>query len=104
MEFIHNRTIEFFSSNKTEFIKEVATATGFTQKDVKAVLEAAQTVAYAEMAKEEEVKVFDGLTLVGVGKPACVKRNPKTGEDVQVPAKVAPKAKFGKFAKDSINA
>ena len=56
------------------------------------------------MAKEEEVKVFNGLTLGGVAKPACVKRNPKTGEDVQVPAKVAPKAKFGKFAKDSVNA
>lgn len=90
--------------NKTEFIKEVATATGFTQKDVKAVLEAAQTVVYAEMAKEEEVKVFDGLTLVGVKKAACVKRNPLTGADVQVPEKIAPKAKFGKTLKDAINA
>lgn len=90
--------------NKTEFIKEVATATGFTQKDVKAVLEAAQTVVYAEMAKEEEVKVFDGLTLVGVKKAACVKRNPLTGADVQVPEKIAPKAKFGKALKDAINA
>ena len=89
--------------NKTEFIKAIATATGFTQKDVKTVLESAQTVVYAEMAKEEEVKVFDGLTLVGVGKPACVKRNPKTGEDVQVPAKIAPKAKFGAVAKRIVN-
>ena len=41
--------------NRTEFVKAVATATGYTQKDVKAVLDAAQTVAYGAMAKEEEV-------------------------------------------------
>lgn len=89
--------------NRTEFVKAVATATGYTQKDVKAVLDAAQTVTYEAMEKEEEVKVFDGLTLVGVRKPACVKRNPLTGENVNVPEKVAPKAKFGKAAKDAVN-
>lgn len=90
--------------NQNEFVKLVATATGYTQKDVKAVLDAAQTVAYEAMAKEEEVKIFNGLTLSGVHKDACVKRNPLTGADVKVEAKVAPKAKFGKFAKDSVNA
>lgn len=90
--------------NKTEFVKAIATETGFTQKDVKAVLEAAQVVAYDAMAKEEEVKVFDGLTLVGQKKPACVKRNPLTGQDVNVPEKIAPKAKWGKAAKDAVNA
>lgn len=90
--------------NKTEFIKAVAAETGATQKAVKEMLEAAQNVAYAEMAKCEEVKIFDGLTLEGVHKDACVKRNPATGENVDVPAKVAPKAKFGKAAKDAVNA
>lgn len=90
--------------NRTDYVKAVATATGYTQKDVKAVLDAAQTIAYEVMAKEEEVKVFDGLTLTGIRKPACVKRNPLTGQDVNVPEKVVPKAKFGKFAKDTVNA
>ena len=89
---------------RTEYVKAVAAVTGFTQKDVKAVLDAAQTVAYETMAKEEEVNVFEGLTLVGVHKDACVKRNPLTGTDVNVPEKTAPKAKFGKAAKDAINA
>lgn len=90
--------------NKTELIKAIATETGFTQKDVKVVLEAEQKIAYDAMAKEEEVKVFDGLTLVGQKKPACVKRNPLTGQDVNVPEKIAPKAKWGKAAKDAVNA
>ena len=90
--------------NRVDYVKAIATATGYTQKDVKAVLDAAQTVAYEAMAKEEEVKVFDGMTCAGVRKPACVKRNPLTGEDVNVPEKVVPKTKWGKAAKDAVNA
>ena len=90
--------------NKVEFVKAVATATGYTQKDVKAVIDAAQTVAYEAMAKEEEVKVFDGLTLVGVHKDATIARNPLDGSTVNVPAKTVPKAKWGKAAKDVVNA
>ena len=90
--------------NRTDYVKAIATATDFTQKDVKAVLDAAQTVAYETMAKEEEVTIFEGLKLIGVKKAACVKRNPLTGADVQVPEKIAPKAKFGKAIKDAINA
>ena len=89
---------------KVELVKAVATETGFTQKDVKTVLEATGKVAYAEMAKQEEVKLFDGLTLMGVYKEAGIARNPLTGESVDVPAKVMPKAKFGKAAKDAVNA
>ena len=90
--------------NRTDYVKAIATATDFTQKDVKAVLDAAQTIAYEAMAKEEEVAIFEGLKLIGVKKAACVKRNPLTGADVQVPEKIAPKAKFGKAIKDAINA
>ena len=89
--------------NRTDFVKAVATVTGYTQKDVKAVLDAAQTVAYETMAKEEEVKVFDGLTLEGIRKPACVKRNPLTGADVNVPEKTVLKARFGAVAKRVVN-
>ena len=90
--------------NRSDYVKAIATETGFTQKDVKAVLDAGQTIVYEAMAKEEEIKVFDGLTLVGVKKAACVKRNPLTGADVEVPEKIAPRAKFGKALKDAINA
>lgn len=88
---------------KVELVKAVATETGFTQKDVKTVLEATGKVAYAEMAKQKEVKLFEGCSLVGMYKEAGVARNPQTGEQVDVPAKVLPKAKFGKAAKDSVN-
>lgn len=90
--------------NRTEFVKEISNRlTVMTQKDVKAVLEAAQAVAYEAMAKEEEVKVFDGLTLVGVHKDATTARNPLDGSTVNVPEKTVPKAKFGAVAKRIVN-
>ena len=90
--------------NRAEYVKAVAEATGKSQKEIKEILDAEQTIAYATMAKGEEVKIFEGTTLMGVHKEACQKRNPLTGEMVNVAAKTAPKAKFGKFAKDAVNA
>lgn len=90
--------------NRTDYVKAVAAATEKTQKEIKEILEVMQDVAYAEMAKCEEVKIFDGITLVGTYKDACQKRNPATGEMVDVPAKIAPKAKFGTACKAAVNA
>jgi len=90
--------------NKVEFVKAVAEKAEMTQKAVKEVIDVMQEVAYAEMAKCEEVKIFDGLTLSGVHKEAREARNPIDGSTVEVPAKNVPKAKFGKAAKDAVNA
>lgn len=89
--------------NKTELVKVVAEKTGYTQKDVKAVMEAVQEVVYSTI-KTEEVKLMDGVTLTSVYKEATTARNPMTGATVDVPAKYAPKCKFGKSVKDAINA
>lgn len=88
---------------KNETIKTISEAINETQKRTKEILEAIQSVTYAAMARQEEVKLFEGLTLVGIHKDACIKRNPLTGLDVAVPEKITPKAKFGKAAKDALN-
>ena len=90
--------------NKAELIKAISAEMGKTQKEIKEVLEATQKVVYEEMANEGEVKLFDGLTLVGVHKDATVARNPMDGSSVNVPEKTVPKAKWGKAAKDAVNA
>lgn len=89
--------------NRAEFVKAVSAQTEMTQKDVKTVLDAAATVAYAEMANEGEVTVFEGLKLEGVKKEAHVARNPLTGDSVDVPEKVMPKAHFTPSAKRIVN-
>ena len=80
---------------RTEFVKAVAEKAGITQKATKEILEAMQEVAYGEMAKGEEVKVFDSVTLVGKMVPERTARNPQTGAEIVVPEHLAPKAKFG---------
>lgn len=89
--------------NRSDYVKAIATKTGYTQKDVKAVIDAAQEIAYDAMASEDEVKVFDGLTLIGVHKDATTARNPMDGSTVNVPAKTVPKARFGAVAKRIVN-
>lgn len=80
---------------RAEFIKAVAEQAEMTQKAVKEVLEVMQEVAYGEMAKGEEVKIFDSVTLMGKEVAERTARNPQTGEELVVPAHLAPKAKFG---------
>ena len=89
--------------NKTELIKAIAEKAGYTQKDVKTVMETLQEVVFSTV-KDEEIKLMDGVTLTAVYKEATTARNPKTNEIIDVPAKYAPKCKFGKAIKDAINA
>ena len=89
--------------NRTELIKNLAAKTGYTQKDVKAVMDALQEVVFTTI-KNEEVKIIDGLTATAVFKEAHEARSPLTGGTVQVPSKYVPKMKIGKALKDAVNA
>lgn len=80
---------------RTEYIKAVAEKAEITQKSAKEILEVMQEVAYAEMKKGEEVKIFDSVTLAGKLVPQRTARNPQTGAEIIVPEHLAPKAKFG---------
>lgn len=87
--------------NKAEFIKAVAEKAGFTQKDVRAVVEAQQEVIYATISTEE-VKIVDGVTLTTDERAARKGRNPQTGATMEIPAKKVPKCKFGAKIKDIV--
>lgn len=89
--------------NKVGFIKEVATRTEKTQKDIKAILDAMQDVTFDTLASGEEVKLMDSVTLAVVHKEARTARNPQTGESVEVAAKNAVRCKFGKAIKEAVN-
>ena len=89
--------------NRTELVKAIAGKCGYTQKDVKAVMDALQEVVFTTI-KDEEVKIMDGLTATAVFKEARDARSPLTGETVKVPAKYVPKMKIGKALKDAVNA
>lgn len=89
--------------NKVELIKDVAGRTGFTQKDVKTVMEAVQAATFAALVSDGEVKLIDGVTLLKQHKEAHTARNPQTCETIMVEAKNVVKCKFGKAIKDAVN-
>ena len=84
---------------KSQLIGAMAEAGDVNKKQAAAILEALACVAYKE-AK-------NGFTIPGIGKLVVVKRkarlgrNPKTGEQIKIPAKKALKFRIAKAAKDS---
>lgn len=82
--------------NKAQLIQAVADQTGMTKKGVSDVLDATLE------AIMDSIKNGDSVTLTGFGtfrsvhQAASTKRNPKTGEAVDVPAKNVPRFRAGK--------
>lgn len=85
---------------KTQLLKEIAEKSCLGKKQAADVLEAIQCIAYREAA--------NGFTLPGIGKLVVVDRkarmgrNPRTGEQIHIPAKRALKFRIAKSAKDAI--
>ncbi len=89
--------------NKQEMLKAVAEKSGMTIKDTGVFYE-----AFVETVRDA-LKSGDKVALVGFGtfvakkKPARTAINPRTKEQVKVPACVAPSLKFGKSFKEELN-
>ena len=88
--------------NKTELIAEVAKKCGISKKDAeKAVTTTFDTIADA-------LSQGDKVQLVGFGgfetkkREARMGRNPKTKEEIQIPASRVPAFKAGKALKDAV--
>jgi nucleoid DNA-binding protein len=87
---------------KKELVKEISTNTGFTQKDVMAVVDSAIDVITKTVSSDE-------ISITGFGKffttqrSERIMRNPSTGEQVTVPAKKSLKFRPAKAFKDSVN-
>ncbi|MBQ6445509.1 MAG: HU family DNA-binding protein [Clostridia bacterium] len=88
--------------NKTDLVNAVAAETGFTKKDAeKAVVSVLDQIT-------EALKAGDKVQLVGFGtfevrnRAAKQGHNPRTGEQMTVPASKLPAFKAGKALKDAV--
>ena len=88
--------------NVKSLVKEISVKTGFTQKDVQAVIDAELDVIKNTVISEE-VSIVGFGKFVSADKPERVMRNPKTGEQVTVPSKKSVKFKPAKSFKDFVN-
>ena len=89
--------------NKIDLIGQIAEKSGLTKKDSEAALNA--TIEAITLA----LTSGDKISLVGFGtfevkeRAARMGRNPKTKEEIQIPASRAPVFKAGKQLKDAVN-
>ncbi|WP_295740271.1 HU family DNA-binding protein [uncultured Oscillibacter sp.] len=88
--------------NKAELINAVAASADVSKKDTEAVISAMlDTIT-------EALKEGDKVQLVGFGsfevkkRAARIGRNPRTKEEIEIPATVLPVFKAGKLLKDTV--
>ncbi len=89
--------------NKTELILSVAEETGFSRKNVEIGLNAAINLITKALAEEEKVQIVGFGSFETKARAERMGRNPKTGEDIPIPATKVPTFKAGKALKDTVN-
>jgi DNA-binding protein HU-beta len=90
--------------NSSELIAKVASISGETRKAVEAVLKTTADVIAAELQEGGEVKLLDIGRLHAQNKAARTGRNPKTGDEIAIPARCVPKFTPAKALKEAVNA
>lgn len=87
---------------QTQLVKEIATATGISNKQAKAVLDKYVEIAIAQ-TKKVGVCVLPGIgRLKKVERKARTGRNPATGATIKIPAKKVVKLTLAKALKEAI--
>lgn len=88
--------------NNKDFIRQISKKTGYTQNDIKAVINAVSDIVIDNLSDGNATTVFTGLIIEPRDVAATDKRNPRDGSVIHVPAHKAPKAKFGAKIKEAI--
>lgn len=90
--------------NKKDLVAAVVEKTGETQKATMATVDAVFEVIAQSLAQGNEVRMVGFGTFVTRGVKPRVGRNPRTGEQVTIPASKKVAFVAGKPLKDAINA
>jgi len=89
--------------NKNELVSAVAEAANLSKGDAQSAVEAVFSVITGELKNGGDVRLV-GFGNFSVSKRAAsTGRNPQTGAEVQIPARIVPKFSAGKGLKDAVN-
>lgn len=88
--------------NKSELINAVAEKAALSKKDSEAAVSAVLDVISAALAEGDEVRLVGFGTFKVKKREARIGRNPKTKEEIQIPATKVPAFKPGKALKDIV--
>ena len=89
--------------NKSEFISAIGNRTLKKDADIKAVIDAATAIIAETLANGEAVTIPGFGTFETRERAATTAHNPRTGEPVDVPAKVVPAFRPAKGLKDRVD-
>lgn len=89
--------------NKPELIASVAERAEMTKKDAETAIDAIFASIQEALVKKDKVQLLGFGTFEVRSREARKGRNPQTGEEITIPASVAPVFKAGKGLKDSVN-
>ena len=89
--------------NKKELIAMMAEKAGMTQIEAGNALKAFTEVVVEALKKGEKVQLVGFGTFEVAEREARTGRNPRTNEEMEIPASRIPKFKAGKALKDSVN-
>ncbi|SMO68272.1 bacterial nucleoid protein Hbs [Balnearium lithotrophicum] len=86
---------------KSELVAAIAEKAGIRKKDAEAALNAFIQVVEEALKKGDKIEIRGFGTFLMKERAPRVARNPKTGEKVEVPAKLVPAFKPGKDLKEA---
>ena len=89
--------------NKTELIVALAQKANLTKKDAEKAVNALIDVIGDALKAGEKVQLVGFGTFESKERPARTARNPRTGEEIEIPASKAVSFKVGKALKDEVN-
>ena len=89
--------------NKAELIAITAEKTGMSKKDTEAVITAAIDVITEALSENEKVQLVGFGSFEVKGRAARIGRNPRTKQQIEIPASKTPVFKAGKALKDAVS-
>lgn len=103
-----NNEIKLFNSegdtlNKNDLIAKVAEAADLSKADAGKAVDAVFDSISGALAGGGEVRLVGFGTFAVAQRAATKGRNPRTGEEIDIPASKQPKFKAGKGLKDAVN-
>lgn len=90
------------SLNRTDLIAKIANKAGLSKTDADKALAALQDVLVESLAKGEAVKITGLLGVERTKRAARKGRNPRTGEEIQIPAGYGVKLTAGSALKKAV--
>lgn len=89
--------------NKTEVIAQVAKKAGLTKKDAEKAVNALLESVQSALREGDKVQIIGFGIFEAKERSARMGRNPRTGQELEIPASKYPVFKAGKALKDAVN-